>query len=142
MVVTAGLRRLYMVFSCHFSVSGSLPSLSFPLAAGESGDLGIFFGGAEGPWRLSVPPSQVLAIHFTGIYGALAVPGIRAKSHCSGVDARLRKTSQWLNRYLHYDLRLGSLEFLYPREENRQAMLVVRIWIWKLETFAPAIGCY
>lgn len=122
MVVMAGLRRLYRAFSCHCSVSGSLPSLSFPLAAGESGDLGVF-------WRCRralaiISPTQP-GVHFTGIYGALAVAGIRAKSHCSGVDARLRKTSQWLNRYLHYDLRLGSLEFLYPREENRQAMLVV-----------------
>lgn len=43
MVVMAGLRRLYIAFSGHFSVRGSLPSLSFPLTAGESGDLGIFF---------------------------------------------------------------------------------------------------
>lgn len=97
----------------------------FPFSGWGIWGFGHFFGGAEGPWRLSVPPSQVLVVHFTGIYGALAVPGIRAKSHCSGVDAWLRKTSQWLNRYLHYDLRLGSLEFLYPREENRQAMLAV-----------------
>lgn len=141
MFAMAGLRRLHIAFSHNCSVSGSLPSLSFPLVAGESGDLGVLEV-QEGPWCLSVPPSQVSAIHFTGIYGALAVPGIRAKFHCSGVDAWLRKTSQWLNRYLHYDLRLGSLEFLYPREENRQAMLVVRIWIWKLETFVPAVGCY
>lgn len=38
-------KTLLRAFSCHCSVScsvsGSLPSLCFPLAAGESGDLGV-----------------------------------------------------------------------------------------------------
>lgn len=63
----------------------------------------------------------MLAIHSTGIYEVPAVLGIRAKSHCSGVGAWLRTTSQWLNRQSHYDLGLGSLEFFHPSEENRHS---------------------
>lgn len=58
MVVMAGLRRLYIAFSCHFSVSGSLPSISFPLAAGESGDLGIFLEVQKGPGVYQSHPAR------------------------------------------------------------------------------------
>lgn len=58
MVVMAELRRLYRgAFSCNCFVSASLPSISFVLAAGESGDLGVLEG-QKGPGIYQFHPAR------------------------------------------------------------------------------------
>lgn len=88
-------------------------------------------------------PARCRAIHSTGIYGVPVVLWVRAKSHGSGVDAWLRKTSQSLSRLvclMTRDLVLSN-SFTHVRKIRQAICWGCEVWFWKLETFVPAIGC-